>query len=107
MAKRNSTVANSTATISMSGRPLPHEIGDTALQLDQLQRLHQYALTRDLRQPSPGQLGNVTRQKQYALGERRPLFQQALIEFRAVHAGHPQIGHEFYERLKEWPALAE
>src|SRR5260370_11065349 len=91
MAARSSTVANSTTTTSMLRRLLPHERGNPPLQLGQLDRLHEHAAARHLRQPAPREMRDVARQKHHPLGERRPLLLEMLVKLGAVHLRHPQV----------------
>src|SRR2546423_942650 len=88
---RSNTVVNSTTTTSMSGGFLPHERGDAPLQLGQLERFYEHTVARHLGEPSPGQMRDVPRQEQDALGERRPLLLEMLKKLRTIHFGHAQI----------------
>src|SRR6266853_94277 len=101
MAARSSTVANSTTTISMLRRLLLHERRDTPLQLGKLDGLHEHAVARHFGQSPAGQVRDVSRKKEQALGEGRALVLQTLIEFRTVHPRHPEIrkNHVRFESL--------
>ena len=55
------------------GSHLPQEVADAPLQLRQLDRLDQHPIARHIGQPATREVRDVTREKQDALSQTRPL----------------------------------
>src|SRR5437773_11524423 len=89
---RSNTVANNTTTTSMLCGLLTHERGNPPFELGQLHRLHQDAIARHRGEPASRELGDIARQEQQALGQRRSLLLEMLVELGAVPPRHPQVG---------------